>query len=132
MNTLIALIYFVLSLYGIDIGGSTLVHRAHVDGADTLYSRVVAHPGQARFECLRSASGRCYYTLVRRGCDAPTRLVPATPIDVCRPAPVARFAVAPGDSRKVTGLERFHVCVSTGDGTPAPMDCIASESVAAR
>lgn len=132
MNTLIALIYFVLSLYGVDIGGSTMVHRSYVDGADTLYSRVVAHPGLARFDCLRSASGQCHYTLVPRGCEAPARLLPATPVELCRPAPVARFAVAPGDSRKVAGLQRFHVCVSTGDGTPAPRDCIAAESIAAR
>lgn len=132
MNQLIVLFYFVLSLYGFDIGGSTLVHRSHVDGADTLYSKVVAHPGLARFECLRSASGQCYYTLVPRDCGAAKRLAFATPVDDCRSVPVERFAVAPGDSRQWAGLQRFHVCVSTADGAPSPTDCIASDLVAAR
>ena len=130
MNKLIALCYFVLSLYGCDVGGSTFVTRTHADGTDTLYSKAVVQGGVARFECLRSASGQCYYTLFPRDC-ASTPAPTGKPIAGCLSEPVERFAVAEGDSRQIPGLQRFHPCVSAEDRTPGA-DCEVPEPLAAR
>ena len=39
MRNLIATMYFLLSLFGCDGGGTTLVTRASVDGEDVIYSK---------------------------------------------------------------------------------------------
>lgn len=127
MNRLIAIFYFVLSLYGCDVGGSTFVDRS-----DTLYSRVVAQAGVARFECLRSSSGQCHYTVFPRGCTSASGAASApgtARIDGCRPEPLDRFAIAAGDSRQIPGLHRFRPCVSAADAMPGP-DCDLPDPVA--
>lgn len=132
MNKLIALCSFALSLYGCDVGDSTFVHRTHTDGTDTLYSTVVAQPGVARFDCLRSASGQCYYTLFPRDCALPAARASKTGNGSTNcAAPVERFAVAQGNSRQIPGLPRFRPCVSAEDATPRP-DCEVPQPMAAR
>lgn len=102
MNRLIALCSFVLSLYGCDVGGQEAVQRTTVDGRDTLHSRVLARPGVARFECLRSASGACHYVVLPAAADA------------------RRFTLREGETRPLQGLHAFGVCVSTqADGPSA-------------
>lgn len=131
MTKLIALIYLVLSLYGCDVGGSTFVHRVQRDGVDTLHSRVVAQPGLARFECLRSASGQCHYIVLPRACAANAD-AEGQRAGNCQSAPPERFAVADGDTRQIARLRRFRVCVSA-EGTPATgADCAAPAIVASR
>lgn len=130
MTKLIALIYLVLSLYGCDVGGSTFVHRVQRDGVDTLHSRVVAQPGLARFECLRSASGQCHYTVLPRPCAASADA--AGQRAKCRSAPPQRFAIADGDSRQIARLRRFRVCVSAEGAPAAGADCAAPAIVASR
>lgn len=115
---LMALLAFALSLFGVDIGGSRFVTRTVVDGAEVLYSRATSEAGSARFECVRSASGQCHYTVYPRACGA----------DDCEP--LKRFTLADGDSRQVPGLHRFQLCVSTDGGTPGP-DCEPAEPIAA-
>lgn len=133
MQKLIAIVSFALSLYGCDTGGSTYVHRSSADGSDVLHSKVVARPGVARFECLRSASGKCFYTLYPRGCDGATA-TGARPADEqatpCVPRPVERFALAKGESRQVTALSDFRMCVSTEADDDIP-GCEPVEAVAA-
>ena len=129
MNRLIAIFSFVLSLYGCDVGGSRFVDRS-----DTLYSKVVVQAGVARFECLRSSSGRCYYTVFARDCASASWWVLATGaprIDRCRPEPLDRFAIVAGDSRQIPGLQRFRPCVSADSAAPGP-DCEAPDPIAAR
>lgn len=118
---LMALFYFVLSLFGVDVGGSTFVTRTVVDGADVLHSRATTEAGSARFECVRSASGQCHYTVYPRACTSGR----------CRSEPIERFALANGDSRQVPGLHDFHLCVSADGGLPGP-DCEPAESLATR
>ncbi len=103
-----ALIYFVLSLFGCDVGRSTYVDRISVDGAHALYSRATVEAGVARFECLRSRSGQCYYTLFPSDCAATSAKTAAG----CLTKPIERFAVANGDTRQIPGLQRFRLCVS--------------------
>jgi hypothetical protein len=118
MNILIAAVYSVLALFGSDLGSQTFVDRIRVDGADVLVSKVVTQPVVTRFECLRSTSGRCYYTLFPRDC-APT----STPHSYgCRSTPVEQFALANGDRRQIQALPDFRVCVSP-DATIAGPDC---------
>lgn len=130
MNKLIGLFYLLLSLYGCDVGGSTFVHRVERDGVETLYSKVVAKPGLARFECVRSASGQCHYALLPRAC-ADTPEATARPTGDCRSSPAERFAVADGGSRQIPRLRRFRVCVSTQSVATDP-DCALPAPIAAR
>ncbi len=134
MNKLIAILSFALSLYGCDIGGNTTIHRSSADGSDVLYSKVVAKPGYARFECLTSASGQCFYTLYPRGCaTAPTAAArpTETPHARCATTPVERFALASGQSRQIPALSAFRMCVST-DADAAIPGCEPPEALAAR
>lgn len=133
MNKLLALCYVVLSLFGCDAGRSIHVTRSSVDGIDVLHARAVVQGGVARFECLRSASGRCHYTLFPEDC------VPADPVTgsadaaagLCASAPLERFALAGGDRREIPGLRRFRLCVSDDEVLPGP-DCAPPEPMAAR
>jgi hypothetical protein len=125
VDRLTALLYFVLSLLGIDPGGSTLVHRTGAADADALHSRATVQAGVARFECLRSASGRCHYLVLPHDC-APA----STPGSAagCASRPVARFALDDGESRQIAGLQNFRLCV----GIDESLDCEAPARPAAR
>jgi hypothetical protein len=121
METLIALICFALSLVGCDIGGTHFIERSNRDGVDLLYSRVDARPGMARFQCLRSASGQCHYTLFPRECADGVPAATHGPAD-CLTHPIRRFAVAAGGERELDGLPAFKPCVAQQAAIPAP-DC---------
>lgn len=116
MNKFIALCAFVLSLFGCNGGASTLVQRASADGSEVLHSRAQVQAGVARFECLRSASGQCHYTVLPRDCD------PAGVARGCAAEPIERFALASGDSRQIAGLQAFRLCVSARADGPE-RDC---------
>jgi hypothetical protein len=128
MHKLIAIVSFALSLYGCDFGGSTSVQQRSVDGEAVLHSRVVARPGLMRFDCLRSASGRCHYTLYAPDCDSAAG---TTERDACVPRPVEHFTLASGRSRQVAMLGTFRSCVSTGPTIREP-ECDAPDSIATR
>jgi hypothetical protein len=131
MSKIAALCYFVLSLYGCDIGTQNYVNRTTADGREALHSRATVQAGVARFECVRSASGRCHYAVFDRDdCVAAPREGRAAPAG-CVAEPVERFALAAGDSRHVPGLTGFRLCVGT-DAAGARADCTAGEAVAAR
>jgi hypothetical protein len=130
MNKLIALCYFVLSLYGCDVGSSSSVYRAQANGSDVLYSKVVTQAGIARFDCVRSASGKCHYSVFSRECAAAPDSGRTSPAR-CVTKPIERFAIADGDSRMIPGLQTFSVCVSAEDATKGT-DCRMLEPVAAR
>lgn len=130
MDRILALIYLTLSLFGFEIGGSTFVQRSRVDGADSLYSRTTVQAGVARFECVRSASGQCHYTVFARDCAAQSggaRRAPAA----CNADSGRHFTVGDGDSRRIVGLQRFRLCVG-----PTPQastsDCAVVGSMASR
>lgn len=124
---LTALLYFVLSLLGLDVGRSTVVDRISIDGVQAVYSRATVEAGVARFECVRSRSGHCYYTLFPGDCATPSGQRSPT----CLDAPLQRFAVADGNTRQIVGLRAFRVCVSDHDATP-DAGCRALEPAATR
>ena len=134
MKTFLAIIMYSLSLFGIDIGSHTFVDRIRVDGADTLYSKVVTQPTGTRFECLRSESGQCYYTVYPRDCtptSTPTSASADPRAQHCLSKPVEHFALAKGDSRQIPALHGFRLCVSAEAGSVGP-DCDMPELMAAR
>lgn len=130
MNTLLAIVYFVLSLVGIDAGTSTFVDRSSRDGATTLESRAQVVSGVARFECVRSASGQCHYTVFPQECAAARRPL-AWPMTPCPDIAVERFAVATGASHQVAGLTGFRMCVSSLNEPMGP-ECAPPEPIAGR
>lgn len=125
MDTLLAIVFYALSLFGIDVGSHTRVDRVRSNGADVLYSKVVAQPTLTRFECVRSASGRCYYTVYAPHCSQ------ADPVAKRKPgcASVDRFALARGDARQMSAYPGLRMCVSS-DAHDAASDCTASEAMA--
>jgi hypothetical protein len=114
MHYLIALIYFVLALTGLDgYGSHTLVTRAVANGADMLYSRTTTIADTADITCVRSASGSCYYRLLVRDCTTP-RSHPAAG-STCSADPPRQFVLAAGASKAIVGLPaRFTLCVGQG------------------
>jgi hypothetical protein len=103
----------------VDVGGTTYVTRTTSNGATTLESRAEVKSGVARFECIRSASGHCHYTVMPAEC-ARTRVRAPWPVDPCPAQDVRRFALVAGDARSVAGLSAFRLCVDTlADGTCA-------------
>ena len=127
MTKLIALLQFLFSLCGCSLGGSNFSDRISVDGTDLLYSRAHVQDGVARFACMTSSSGRCHYTLfadtAMDACNthAADAAHPGT-TQTCPPAPLQRFMVDAGDSRQMTGLPAFRLCVSVDD-LPQGTDC---------
>ena len=128
MNKLMSLCYFVLSLFGLDVGGETFVHRVSADGGEVLHSRTHVQAGVAYFECMRSVSGQCHYTVYPRDCSP--AMVTARAAG-CGAASVRRFAIPGGGSRQLSGLHDIRLCVSADGSAPGP-DCGAVEAVAAR
>ena len=122
-RNLTAMLYFLLALFGCDGGGTTIVTRASVDGRDALYSKTSFKAGITRFECIRSASGRCHYTLMPRECATATA-VKGKVSTQCTARPIEHFAMTAGDSREIVGLPaHFDVCVSQG-AEPQTTDCM--------
>jgi hypothetical protein len=108
VKTVLAILLYTLSLFGIDVGSKMRVDRIQDNGTDVLYSEVVAQPTGTRFECLRSASGQCYYTVFPEQCTTPT----GRPAADCLSRPAQRFALAMGDSRRVPSMPSLSMCVS--------------------
>ena len=118
MKTVIAIVMWALSLFGIELGSHVRVDHIRANGNDVLVSRVEARPAGTRFECVRSASGRCYYTVYPRACT-PT---PGRDAATCDGKTVERFALANGGRRQLDMLAGAHVCVRA-DPMLARPDC---------
>lgn len=112
MTKLIALLQFLLALAGCSPGGTTWTSRMDA-GPLTLHSRASVQDGVAHFECVKSSSGACHYTLYPDACNGSA---------ACQLAPLQRFNVASGDSRQLTGVIGFRPCVRLDDALPMA-DC---------
>lgn len=129
MHYLIALIYFVLALFGLDGRGSHgIVTHATVDGIDMLYSRVRVVAAVTEVTCVRRASGQCHYQLLPRDCLLPRpRKAPAA--SSCKADPAQRFTLAVGARRELAGvLDGLALCVGP-DGNASHADCEALASI---
>lgn len=118
MKTVFAIIAWTLSLFGVEVGSQVRVDHVRSQGTDVLVSRVVARPTGTGFECVRSASGQCYYTVFADACTPATGGKNAR----CDRQPVDHFALANGGHRQFATLSPMHVCVRT-DATVARPDC---------
>jgi hypothetical protein len=119
MDKLFALAAFVLSLLGCEPQRSVFEHRTVYDGRDLLHARASVESGVARFECLESATGLCYWTVRRTPCrDA---ALPCT-------EPGTQFALAVDDSRQIAGLARVHLCVADRAGARASCEALGEEA----
>lgn len=107
-----ALVAFAFALLGCPLDGTTWSHRVTDGHGDSLYSKAWAKEGRARFECVETSTGTCWYTVFRAGCDT----------EACKDKPLTRFALARGDVRQFTGLRGFRFCVSRDAKVPRP-DC---------
>ena len=119
MRNLIAALYFLLAVFGWDIGGTTIVNRSSIDGVDQIHSRIRVKDAVTRFECVASASGECHYTLFPRECASAT--------GNCDALPAERFTMAAGATREVVGMPGFLPCVAQ-DNTALTQDCKPRDS----
>lgn len=101
MNELLALLAFALSLFGVELGGTSYSNQLN-DGGTVLRSEAWAGPANARFECVQSSSGSCHYRLLPPGC----------PIASCEASPLRQFAVDEGKTLLLAGLPEFQLDVS--------------------
>jgi hypothetical protein len=101
MHELLALITFALSLFGVQLGGTSYSDRLH-DGGTVLHSEAWVGAGNARFECVESSSGRCHYRLLPPECAS----------DDCAKAPLRQFDVAEGAIVQLAGVPEFRLDVS--------------------
>ncbi|MDQ2702062.1 MAG: hypothetical protein M3Y70_04440 [Pseudomonadota bacterium] len=99
MKELIALVGFALSLFGCDFGGTSIINRISGD-AGNLRSEAYVKPGSARFHCIESSNGHCYY-----------RLLPIDCADDCSVPPLREFVVDAGGEVVITGLPGFRLDV---------------------
>lgn len=122
MQFLIAVIYFVLALFGIDGPGSrTIAIHSAVNGSDVLYSTTRINAGVAEFACIRSASGRCHYQLLPPDCAPPQS--PANTTPECKPDSVRGFVLSAGGHRELVLLPaHFTLCVGQ-DSDLATANC---------
>ena len=109
MSKLIALMHFLLALAGCSLGVTSYSDRIAIGKHEVLVSSARVQDGIARFECERSDSGWCHYTLYPDACFGTG----------CTSAPMQRFSIALGQSRQIAGLTGFHPCVAT---TTIPLD----------
>ena len=121
MQLLTTLLHVLLALFGVDTGGDTFSHRDTIDGIDRLYSIAKVESGMARFQCIASDSGNCYYTVFPASCNDGPSLV-GTHIGRCDAGPPREFALPAGGEREIAGLDVRALCVR-GDETPVLEDC---------
>lgn len=118
MHYLIAFIYFLFALIGIDGQGSrTIITHAVSNGVDVLYSSTRVIGSVAEVACISSASGRCHYRLLSGDCltSQPPRQLPAD----CTDDAAQPFVLPAGATRGLAGLAPgVAICVS--DDNPVP------------
>lgn len=103
MSKLIVLFYMLLSLAGCE-QGRTIVTHTTVNGQDLIYSKILVLGELATFRCLRSQSGQCYYSVLRKEC--------ANRQGACA-SPVSTFSMREGDTLMLTALPTdFASCAS--------------------
>ena len=108
MSKLIALMHFLLALAGCSLGVTSYSDRIAIGKHEVLVSSARVQDGIARFECERSDSGWCHYTLYPAACAGKAD---------CALAPLQHFTVARGEARQIAGLHDFRVCVAVDQRT---------------
>lgn len=103
MQLLISFLTFMLTLVGLDPQpGVTTLSVSSVDGVQVNSTKAVVNGGDARFECLRSASGRCHYVVFAGECRTPSMAV--TVAGACAGTVVETFVLRAGESRELHSM----------------------------
>lgn len=104
MRLLMSFLSFLLTLAGWHPQpGITTLSVSSVDGVQVNSTKAVVNGGDARFECLRSASGRCHYVVFAGGCKPAGSQATGVAKD-CATLRVQRFVLQAGQSRELRAL----------------------------
>ncbi len=105
-------------------GGQTYIVRSKANGQWQIDARARVAGGLAVFECLHSASNRCWFTLFGKGCasggNSTTR---------CSAKALGHFSLTVDSRRALRGLSDFTMCVSHRPGQMRP-DCSFEDAAA--
>ncbi|HEY5970666.1 MAG TPA: hypothetical protein VIT22_01625 [Pseudoxanthomonas sp.] len=122
MRILISLVSFLLTLVGFNPqAGTTTLTFSSVDGVGVNSSKARIADGNARFECLQSASGSCHYVVFTSACAQVDKR--ANYVDACSTRVVETFTLAAGDVRELTGLPVGVKHCLDHDTMPVAPDC---------
>lgn len=110
-------------------GADTYVVRSRVDGHWQIDARARVESGFARFECRRSASGACHFTLFESGAPGAMRLTcdASGPGTACEARLLKQFALPVSTRTSWPGLSGFRLCASH-DPAPLRPDCMPREA----
>lgn len=120
LHTSFALLPLILA--GCNYAPSSSSTTTTINGADVLHSVITeSTPGVAKFECAKSTSGNCYYTVFTNDCRAAANDAAAT---TCTTRQIEVFSLAKGESKELAGLPSgFQHCVSQ-DTKPVAPGCL--------
>lgn len=122
MRILISLISFLLTLVGFNPqAGTTTLTFSSIDGVGINSTKARIADGNARFECLQSASGSCHYVVFTSACERADER--ADFVDTCSTRVVETFTLAAGNVRELTGLPAGVKHCLGHDAMPVAPDC---------
>lgn len=103
MRILVSLISFLFTLAGCDPQpGTTTMTFASVDGVEINSTKSrINDDGEARFECLKSATGRCHYLVFVETCAAAKASAADT---ACTTRVLEQFTLVAGKVKELHGL----------------------------
>ena len=119
MRFLISLFSFLCTLLGWHPQpGTTTLTFSSVDGVGIHSTKARVSAGNARFECLRSATGVCHYVVFVSDCSKAKGVHAA-----CDTTVVERFSLASGDTRELKALPVGARHCLSHDAMPTAPDC---------
>ena len=122
MRILISLVSFLLTLAGCNPhAGTTTVTFSSTDGVGINSTKARVADGDARFECLQSASGSCHYVVYTSTCEPAGGQEGA--VAACSTRVVESFTLAAGQVRELTGLPAGIKHCLGHDAMPVAPDC---------
>lgn len=123
MRILISLVSFLLTLVGFNPQtGTTTLTFSSIDGVGINSSKARIADGDARFECLQSASGSCHYVVFLSSCDKGDART-STAMGACTTTVVQQFTLAAGNAKEFARLPAGVKHCLGYDAMPAAPDC---------
>ena len=121
MRILVSLLSFVFTLLGCNPqSGTTTVTFSSVDGVGINSTKSRIGDGDARFECLKSATGNCHYLVFVETCAAAKISAADT---ACTTRVLERFTLVAGKVKELHDLPAgVRHCVDH-DAMPTAPDC---------
>jgi len=123
MRILISLVSFLLTLVGFNPqAGTTTLTFSSVDGVGVNSSKARIADGNARFECLQSASGSCHYVVFLSSCKKSDTRANAA-MGACTTTVVQQFTLAAGNVKEFTHLPTGVKHCLSHEAMPVAPDC---------